>query len=86
MRTSVILMVAAPRKNFKPRAQTPFAAVLALEFGRTKGHIHRVITGERTSPLRQRILDRQAELLRNAAQKEPAAIASKPIEINSYET
>lgn len=75
-------MVTVPRKNFKPRADVPFLAKLASEFHRTKAHIWFVVKGERQSPLRERILARQAELMHAAAMEsvtgEATEISTKP--------
>jgi hypothetical protein len=45
------------------KVQVPFLCQLAREFRRDKAHIWRVCTGARLSPLRERILIRQAELI-----------------------
>ena len=50
----------------QPNAAVPFAAVLAREFGVTKGHVYRVLIGERQSPQRKPMLARQRQLLRQA--------------------
>jgi hypothetical protein len=55
------------RKNFKPKAIVPFQAELAREFHRSSAHIWRLIVGERQSPLREKILARQLELMHAAA-------------------
>lgn len=55
--------------SHKPNARHPFTAALALEFGRSKGHVLRLLSGERTGPLRAVLLRRQRQLLR-AAKKE----------------
>lgn len=48
------------------KARVPFLCQLAREFQRNKAHIWRLCVGERTSPLRERILIRQAELIRQS--------------------
>jgi len=64
------------------KARVPFLNQLAREFRRNKAHIWRVCTGERESPLRERILVRQAELIRQsqveAAVTVPMQDACKP--------
>lgn len=60
-------MVAATEPRHKPKARQPFVQALAKEFGRSKGHIYRVLSGERKeSPLRKQLVARQRELLRAA--------------------
>lgn len=60
-------MVAATTYPHKPKARQPFVAALAEEFGLTKGHVHRVLTGERTSPKAILLRRRQRELIEAAA-------------------
>ena len=54
---------AFPRYH-RRKARNPFSAQLSCEFGRSESHIHRLLSGERTqSPLRDRVLARQRELI-----------------------
>ncbi len=54
----------SPKLRFHRNARVPFCAQLAREFGRSKGHVRRVILGERsTSPLAADLHRRQSELL-----------------------
>ena len=62
-------MVAATVPRHKPKARVVFAQALAVEFGLTKGHVYRVLIGERSSPQHGRLRARQLELIR-AAKKE----------------
>ncbi|HEY1791541.1 MAG TPA: hypothetical protein VGG34_01370 [Opitutaceae bacterium] len=59
-------MVAATLPRHKPKAAYPFVKALADEFGLSKGHILRVLSGERASPFRSQLIRRQRELIREA--------------------
>jgi hypothetical protein len=52
------------QSSFEPKAQVPFLNRLAREFKRSRPHIWYVCTGRRSSPLREKILARQIELIR----------------------
>jgi hypothetical protein len=59
------MRVEAPQpKIFKRSARVPHLNQLAREFGRDKAHIWRICTGQSGSPLRLRVITRQAELIR----------------------
>jgi hypothetical protein len=68
-------MVAVPSFRYNPKARVPFLNRLAREFSRSKTHIFRLCTGERSGPLRARIIARQAELIRENP-SQPATIAT----------
>ena len=67
-------MLAATLPRHKAKARQPFLQALSQEFARSKGHIYRVLSGERKeSPLRSRLIARQHELLREARKHGGAA-------------
>jgi hypothetical protein len=55
------------------KARVAFCSQVAREFGHSRSHIWQVVVGQRSSPERERIIARQAEL--QAAAAEPAAAA-----------
>jgi hypothetical protein len=57
-------MVSETCRRFNPKARVPFSNQLAREFKRSKCHVWMLCTGARSSPLRERMLARQAELIR----------------------
>lgn len=63
--------------RFRKSARCPFAAQLAHEFGRSRCHIWHVCAG-RPSPLREKILERQAELMREHLTSTSASPNNQP--------
>lgn len=75
-------MNAASVIAYRSKAKVPFADQLAREFGLEQSHVWRVCVGERASPLRDQMLDRQKELVNAAKQSttanQPAHTATTP--------
>lgn len=62
-------------------ARVPFCNHLAREFGYSRAHVWRLCAGQTDSPKRYAIIKRQAELIRQSENREPAESQQLPYNI-----